>query len=96
MSHTIKQAYVLAMAGIRNSETGVDHERCLRMLVEHLGVTHARRSTLKAITAVLTQEAFPGRFQNDEEAWDAHGASRTNFKVYKKRLRNKLKEDVSL
>ena len=58
----------------------------LRALMDCLGCRQAKTATLRAIASVLAQASDPTRFDSDEAAYTAYGASRSNFKHYRRKL----------
>ena len=60
--------------------------RRLRTLAAHLNIGEAKTPTFTAMTAALDQIAHPQRFQRDQDFWEAHKASRSNFQKMKAKL----------
>ena len=69
-------AYTKALDSVRAECDGMPHEASLRALLTFLGVSRGKQSSLRALEAVLSVEAFPSRFTVDEAAWRHFGASR--------------------
>ena len=65
-----------------------DESTCslLRSLLTCLGCENAKLPSFKALGAVLAQAAHPEIFTIDRHAYDTFGASRSNFKHYRRRL----------
>ena len=62
------------------------HVQCLRKLYACLSTGAAKTPTFKALEAVLARRLWPRRYPRAENAWTAYGASRSNFRVYKRKL----------
>ena len=86
----VEEAYLIAVHSILMGPYDEEHERVLRVLLDTLGIHRATQASLRAITAVLSLRAFPGRFTRDQDAWEWADASRSNFQTCKRRLDHSL------
>ena len=59
----------------------------VRRLGEALGGTHLEGGSERAILACLDQLEHPEAFSRDQDAWEKHGARRSAFKSWKRRIR---------
>ena len=59
---------------------------CARQLGFALGSSRLQSRSETSIIAVLDQLVNPTKFQRDQDAWESHGATRSNFKKWKRRI----------
>jgi hypothetical protein len=79
--------YDVALESVRAGESGWTLEHKLRLFAQAMGTPDPKEATGFALEAVLAQIAFPERYRIDEDCWEAHGASSSNFRTWRKRVR---------
>ena len=79
--------YDVALESVRAGESGWTLEHKLRLFAQAMGTPDPKEATGFALEAVLAQVAFPERYRIDEDCWEAHGASSSNFRTWRKRVR---------
>ena len=80
--------YIAALQGIRDGVEGAAKDKLLRELATSLGTNNAKTSTLHAMTAVISQLAWPERYSRDKDAWEQHDAKESNFRKWKAQIGN--------
>ena len=78
--------YIAALQGIRDGVEGEAKDKLLRELAASLGSNNAKKSTLHAMTAVISQMAWPARYARDRDAWELHGAKESNYRKWKAQI----------
>ena len=81
---TPEQALLVARRDILVSQDQIHVHRVVRTLGMALGATRLEVGTLRALHAVLLQQARPG--MNDMEAYRSTGASKSNFQKWRRRV----------
>ena len=74
-----------ARAAVREDASNAGHV-ALVTLARALGCAQPQGQTLLAIIAVLDIVEHPAKFRSDRDAYDAHGAKKTTFKLWKGRI----------
>jgi len=87
---TPEQALLIARRDILIAEDQIHVHRVIRTLGLALGATRMEAGTIRALHAVLLQQARPG--MNDMEAYRSTGASRSNFSKWRRRVQHILSE----
>ena len=87
---TPEQALLIARRDILVAEDQIHVHRVIRTLGLALGATRMEAGTIRALHAVLLQQARPG--MNDMEAYRSTGASRSNFSKWRRRVQHILSE----
>ena len=81
---TSEQALLIARRDILVAEGQIHVHRVVRTLGMALGATRMEVGSIRALHAVLLQQARPG--MNDAEAYRSTGASRSNFTKWRRRV----------
>ena len=81
------RALEAALCALRASANEPDVLLLVRKLGEALGGKHLEASSDRAILACLDQLEHPEEFSRDQNAWEKHGAKRSAFKSWKRRIR---------
>ena len=77
-------ALYLALQRLQLARTEVEIHRIVRALATALGASRMEQGTIRALHAVLIQMGRPG--MSEEEAYNATGARKANFKNWQKRV----------
>ena len=83
---TPEQALLIACRDILISQDEIHVHRVVRTLGMALGATRMVLPTIRALHAVLLQQARPWPGMNDGEAHRSTGASRSNFTKWRRRV----------
>ena len=83
---TPEQALLIACRDILVAEDQIQVYRVVRTLGKALGATRMEKGTIRALHAVLLQQARPWPGMNDGEAHRSTGASRSNFTKWRRRV----------
>ena len=83
-----------ALSAARDSilADAADAPQLIRKFAIACGTNRPEASTVKAIRAVI--ERMADKFTRDKDAWEAQGASKTNFKQWKKRINDVLVDEL--
>ena len=68
----------------------VDTARAMNQLLHALNIKAGKLSSQLAIMAALDRLQWPAKFPTDQKCWEAYGASRSNFHVYVRMLKDAL------
>ena len=79
-----------AQEASRSNLSDIDIERTLRPLLTSLGASRVERSSLHAMRAIVNQLEFPHRFPRDSDYWTETGASGSNFRTWRRKLRAEM------
>ena len=85
---TPEQALLIARRDILVAEDQIHVHRVIRTLGLALGATRMEAGTIRALHAVLLQQARPG--MHDIEAYRSTGASKSNFSKWRRRVQHIL------
>ena len=88
-----ERAVVKHSEGIASSESqlpSVDTSRACIRLLRALGIASVKLSSQLALMAALDKLHRPSKFDTDKQYWEAYGASRSNFLVYVRVLREAM------
>ena len=77
-------ALYLALQRLQLARSEVEIHRIVRALATALGASRTEQGTIRALHAVLIQMGRPS--MSEEEAYNATGAKRPNFKNWQKRV----------
>ena len=83
---TPEQALLVARRDILVAEDQINVHQVVRTLGMALGATRMEAGSIRALHAVLLQQARPG--MNDGEAYRSTGASRSNFAKWRRRVQH--------
>jgi hypothetical protein len=82
-------ALYLALQRLQLARTEVEIHRIVRALATALGASRTEQGTIRALHAVLIQMGRPS--MSEEEAYNATGAKRPNFKNWQKRVQYRVR-----
>ena len=85
---TSEQALLIARRDILVAEGQIHVHRVVRTLGMALGATRMEVGSIRALHAVLLQQARPWPGMNDGEAYRSTGASRSNFAKWRRRVQH--------
>ena len=85
---TPEQALLIARRDILVAEDQIHVHRVVRTLGMALGATRMEVGSIRALHAVLLQQARPWPGMNDGEAYRSTGASRSNFTKWRRRVQH--------
>ena len=82
----VQRCFDEATRSVAEGCRGVDHERRLRSLLSSLGTRNGKQSSIRAVEAVLAQHLWPSEYRTDQECWNRHQASKSNFQAWRRKL----------
>ena len=84
-----------ARAAVRVRESDFAIDAAVRNLSVALGTPRPEVGTFRAIRAVLFKLEHAENYSRDQDAWEAHGASRASFVKWKQRIHTCARAMVS-